>query len=198
MTNSTRHAFAWLLLSAGILASCSSSDESAGKRTDSTPARPSANETLTDLDPATRSAVKLELVQEESGLVLDVVRNGVSTRLSCGTTCQSVCEGCLNEACSASASRLVCDAAASDCSARCDVCMSSTSSAGCEQPSCAGDLSCYFGTIGVPEEYREIARDPDAFRQTTPEAAQEAYAQLHDDAAESTSSGDRGDSSDTK
>jgi hypothetical protein len=191
-------ALAWLLISSGIFFSCSSSDESAGGRADSNAARPSADESLTDLAPAAAGAVKLDLVQAESGLVLDVVRNGVSTRLACGTTCQSVCEGCLNEACSASASRLVCNAAASDCSARCDVCMGSTSAASCEQPSCAGDLSCYFGTVGVPEEYREIARDPDAFRQATPEAAQEAYARLHEDGAASTSSSDRGDSSDTK
>src|SRR4051794_29231780 len=92
-------ALAWLLISSGIFFSCSSSDESAGGRAHSTPPRPPADEPLPALAPAAAGAVKLDLVQAESGLVLDVVRNGVSTRLACGTTCQSVCEGCLNEAC---------------------------------------------------------------------------------------------------
>jgi hypothetical protein len=100
----------------------------------------------------------LRLLETETGLVVQIERDGQLIERSCGGSCGDVCQGCLFEACQLSAASALCNAAAEVCENRCNVCLNANGETTCEAVSCAGDLSCYFVTLGVPEEFRDVVR----------------------------------------
>jgi len=157
----------WVALAAGL--ACSSSGQgSAGADGDAARARAGAESaapgSTTELDPeldpgpGANAAEELRLLETETGLVVQLERDGQLIERSCTGTCYDVCQGCLLEACRFSSEAALCNSAADVCENRCSACVSVNQQATCEAPSCAGDLSCYFVTLGVPEEFRNAVR----------------------------------------
>jgi len=98
------------------------------------------------------------LLETATGLVVQVERDGQLFERACTGTCGDVCKGCLLEACQLSAAPALCNSAAETCENRCNACVNVNGQSMCDAPSCVGDLSCYFVTVGVPEEFRDVVR----------------------------------------
>jgi hypothetical protein len=156
----------WVALVSGL--ACSSSGQgSAGGNGDGARTRAGAGSgaqaNTTQLppgDPAegANAADEWSLLETATGLVVQIERDGQQIQRSCGGSCADVCKGCLLEACQLSATPGLCNTAADVCENRCNACLSANGEATCDAVSCAGDLSCYFVTLGVPEEFRDVVR----------------------------------------
>ena len=149
----------WVALASGL--ACSSSGQGSADTDDDTARARSGSGTelpAGDLDPGASAAEKLRLLETATGLVVQVERDGQKTQLACAGTCNDVCQGCLLEACQLSAAPGLCNSAAEACENRCNACVSVNGQTTCDAPSCVGDLSCYFVTVGVPEEFRDVVR----------------------------------------
>jgi hypothetical protein len=155
----------WVALASGL--ACSSSGQSSAGNDDATRAPGAGSEApgnTTELAAEergqnTRAVDELSLLETENGLVLQIERDGQVSQRACAGTCYDVCQGCLLEGCQLSGAPALCNAAADTCENRCNVCAGvGTQAQACDMPSCAGDLSCYFVTLGVPEEFRNAVR----------------------------------------
>ena len=171
--------FWWVVLASGL--ACSSAGQGSGNADDDARGREStqaeasganarqngarqngARGNETDLAPddvASGARDELNLLETETGLVVQIERDGQLIERSCAGTCGDVCSGCLLEACQLSGIPSLCNAAADACENRCNACSGINAQSGtCEAPSCAGNLSCYFTTVGVPEEFLDVVR----------------------------------------
>lgn len=78
----------------------------------------------------------MNLLETETGLVVQLERDGQLIERSCAGTCGDVGSGCLLEACQLSGIPSLCNAAADACENRCNACSGINTRAGtCEAPS---------------------------------------------------------------